>query len=127
MIWFINYKDTTIKTVDIMTPPGRFASGILGTTEAHDRVDLDRGYYYSEKVPDHFGYPNRRSLGEWFARDRYMAITKFDRMLYTTVWKAIGRFNDSDFKRLEHDPTVDKLYSNSELNVYFIHGIRTTQ
>ncbi|MBT9146917.1 MAG: hypothetical protein DDT32_00664 [Syntrophomonadaceae bacterium] len=124
MIWFINYKDTTIKTVDIMTPPGRFASGILGTTEAHDRVDLDRGYYYSEKVPDHFGYPNRRSLGESFSQDRYMVITKLDRMVFTTVWKEVGRFNDSDFEKLELDTTVDKLYSNGELDVYFINSLK---
>jgi len=49
MAWFIEQKTEIIKCVDIMTPPSRFASGILGTIEARERVDLDRGRYHSEK------------------------------------------------------------------------------
>lgn len=121
MKWYIQEKDSTIGSVDIMTPPGRFAMGILGSIEARKRADLDYGRYGSEKIPDHFDYIHRSSLGELYTKDRYAVITKFDRIIYTTVWKVVGRFNDSDFEKLERDATVGKLYSNSELDVYFIH------
>ena len=124
MTWFIEQKNTEIGCVDIMTPVGRFATGIQGAIEARERADLDRGSYGSEKVPDHFDYTNRTSLGESYVEDRYSVITKLDRVLYTELWEEVGRFDDGDFEKLERDSTVDKLYANSELDVYFIHGIR---
>lgn len=124
MAWYIGEKNITVKSVNIMTPPGRFAMEILGILEARKRADLDYGRYTGIKIPDHFDYIKNSSLGESYCENKYAVITKYDRVLYTTVWKSVGRFNDSDFEKFEHDSTVSKLYSNSELDVYFIHPVR---
>ena len=118
MTWFIEEKDSTVGCVYIMSPPRRFADGILGTIEANKRADLRR----ATRFPDHFGYTKHNTLEEQYTEDKYTAITKFDRIIYTTVWEEVGRFNDSDFKRLERDPAVDKLYSNGEMDIYLISG-----
>ncbi|MCO5383610.1 MAG: hypothetical protein NHB15_17305 [Methanosarcina barkeri] len=123
MTWYIGEKNITVKSVNIMTPPGRFAMGIIGISEARKRADLDYGRYTSIKIPDHFDYIKNSSLGESYGENKYAVITKYDRILYTTIWKSVGRFNDSDFEKLEHDSTVSKLYSNGELDVYFIHEL----
>jgi len=118
MAWFIEEKESTIKCIQIMSPPRRFAQGILGTVEAKKRSDIKR----SPQFRDHFAYDEYDTVGEQYAEDKYAAITKFDRILYSTVWKVVGRFDEADFERLEQDPTVSKLYSNGELDVYLIHS-----
>jgi len=119
MTWFIEEKDQAKKCLYIMSSPHRFADGILGTIEARKRADIRR---YITQFSDHFGYAEHDTLGEQYTEDRYSAITKKDRIIYTTVWHEVGRFNDSDFMQLEQDSTVDRLYSNGELDVYLIHG-----
>ncbi|MBN2186930.1 MAG: hypothetical protein JW732_05710 [Dehalococcoidia bacterium] len=118
MTWSLKEKDRTVNSVYIMSAPDRFADGILGTIEARKRVDTR----YALPFSDHFAYAAHDSLGEQYIEDRYAAITEKDRIIYTTVWHEVGRFNDSDFMELEQDSTVDRLYSNYELDVYLIHG-----
>ncbi|MFC1952567.1 hypothetical protein ACFLWR_00350 [Chloroflexota bacterium] len=121
MEWFIERKSETVGSVNIMTPPGRFAVSILGMTEARQRADLDRGRYSGGKITDHFNYNTNNSLGISYVEDKYSVITKFDRVLYTELWEEVDRFNYDDFEKLESDTTTDKLYANGELDIYFIH------
>jgi len=118
MVWFIQKKDTNIGCIHVMSPPYRYADAILGNVEAIKRLDIK----YAEQFTDHFAYNEYDELGEHHEHDNYTAITKLDRILYETMWKQVGRYSFSDFNKLEHDPTVDSIYSNCELDVYFIHG-----
>jgi len=102
-----------------MSPSYRFADGILGIIEARKRANIKR---YALQFSDHFAYAEYDTLGEQYPEGGYAAITKKDRIIYTTVWQEVGRFNDSDFTELEQDSTVDRLYSNDELDVYLIYG-----
>jgi len=47
-----------------------------------------------------------------------------DKVLYEEVYPEVRafRFAPSDFEKLEHDPSVAKLYSNGGLDIYFIHA-----
>ncbi len=118
MAWYIQEKDTAIGCIHVMSPPFRFADVILGNVEADKRYDIK----YAEQFTDHFAYNEYDSLGEQYKEDNYTAITIKDRLLYETVWKQVGRYSYSDFEKIEDDPTVDSLYSNGELDVYYIHG-----
>lgn len=120
MDWFVNYKSIDTGCTHIMSPPYRFADAILGYSKERERSDIER---YSLKIPDHFGYTNHSALGESYTTDKYAAITQLDRVVYVTVWRVVGRFNESDFSRLEVDPTVDKLYENGETEVFYIHAV----
>lgn len=124
MKWDIEEKNNTTNSVYIMTPPGRFAMEILGSIQASQRRDLDYGMYDTENIPDHFDYANCTSLGEVYSKNNYAVITKLDRVIYTKVWKVIGRFNDSDFEKLEHDSNVSRIYSNGEVDVNYIHSAK---
>ena len=50
-------------------------------------------------------------------------MTMFDKIVYETVWTVVGRFLQNDFKKLEEDISVDRLYSNGDTSIYFIHSL----
>lgn len=115
--WFLNYHNDEILTTDIMSPMYRFADGIIGTVEEENIFGSPSRH---TKVPNHFNYNNMSKLGESYLEDRYMMITRFDTVIYDTVWSVVGRFYSKDFIKLEFDPSVSKLYSNGENHVYRI-------
>jgi hypothetical protein len=119
--WIINYKNTSIESVYIQTSPlYKIADLTIGYAEKMNRTDL--GNVYSQ-IPDHFNYSHYSGFGYSYNEDKYSLIHKMDEMAYSTVWEAVGRFNENDFKIIEHDKTVDKLYSNNECSVFYIHSV----
>jgi hypothetical protein len=122
MGWSFDKTDRDIHYVEIMSPPYRFADAILGKGERAQRSDIQR---YAENVPDHFNYLENSYFGESYLSDRYLVLTEFDRILYSTVYKSVGRFDEPDFIRLKNDPSVQYLYSNGECEVYYIYQFFT--
>ena len=122
MGWSFDKKDRDIHYVEIMSPPYRFADAVLGKGERTQGSDIQR---YAEKVPDHFNYLENSYFGESYLSDRYLVLTKFDRILYSTVYKPVGRFDELDFTRLKNDPSVQYLYSNGECEVHYINQFFT--
>ena len=122
---FIDAKDGSLGTTEIMSPVFRFADALLGVDESMRRrdKDIDR---YAPPIPDHFGYGDHVALGEQYSEDTYAVITGFDTAIYDTVWKEVGRFSQSDFAQLQEDGTVLKVYANGELDVYLIRGLGVT-
>ena len=115
--WFIDRKDISISYSYIMSPVADFASGIIGTTATNQRTDISKNI---TQLADHFGYSEYSNLGIQFSENRYAVVTKYDRTIYSTVWKQVGRFDNSDFVKLEKDPSVNKLYVNNEMDIYYI-------
>ncbi|WP_048065327.1 hypothetical protein [Methanosarcina acetivorans] len=115
--WLISYYNPSIGTTQIMSPVYRFANGILGI------VNSTQFKHREPQVPDHFNYTHSIYLGESFATDKYFMVTMFDRVVYVSVWKVVDRFNDEDFEKLNTDLSVDKIYSNRETNIYYIHNV----
>jgi hypothetical protein len=120
MEWSFDKKDRDIQYVHTMSVPYRFADAILGKDERAQRSDIQR---YAPFVPDHFNYPEKIYFGENYSSDKYLVLTKLDKIVYITVYKPVGRFNEADFIRLEDDPSVQSLYSNGECNVHYIDGL----
>jgi len=114
--WFIKEKDTLYKTGCIISPMHRFADGILGKSAASSRLDLQkRNIFYLE---DRFGYGGSALLGGQYNTKMYFNITVKDRIIYHTVWDSVARFKLEDFKKLESDKSVKKIYQNNEFGTY---------
>jgi hypothetical protein len=122
--WFFNYKNVPDLYIG-MGHLNRFSDAIYGHSQSREREVFST--FYHSGIPDHFGYANHTTLGESYAQDRYMVISKQDKALYVEVYPEIGRFNDIDFERVEDDSTVDRLYSNGELDVFFVKGISKSE
>jgi hypothetical protein len=115
--WFLEKKDINVGSTYIMSHLDNFAAGIIGYEESIERTDL---HAYGNLLPDNFGYPLSPTLGTYFSMDKYAVITKLDRIIYSTVWKSVGRFSDTDFERLESDTAVSKLYANNEMDIFYV-------
>jgi hypothetical protein len=116
MTWLLNEKNEYFGCINIMSPPSRFADSILGIYATRNRPDMQ----VNQPFKDHFGYQENNSLGEQYQDNKYAAITKMDRVIYSTVWEMVGRYNNDNFQQIEDDNTVNKLYSSRELDVYFV-------
>lgn len=119
--WIVTYKNDSIKANDfaeIISPPYRFIDAIIGNEK---RMEVIGGK--SPEVPDHFNYNLHRTIGESFENDKYMVLTKFDKIVYATVWSEVGRFSSDDFIKLNEDITAVKLYCNGECDTWKVRGI----
>lgn len=121
MTWYLSEKDPLVLAFNIQTPPERFSQAILGIETTSLRNDMP----FSSQVESHFGYDNSTTLREQYNGDRYINVNKYDKLVYQTVWAQLGRFIDADFKKVEEDPTVDRIYSNGGMDVLFVSW-RTT-
>jgi hypothetical protein len=123
MTWYFEQKDPLAYSYYIASPPARFAQCILGNKASDLREDIR---YESTQFADHFCYfdsngsDNCSTIGEQYSGDLYVNIHEYDKIAYQTVWRDLNRFNDVDFEMLEQDPTVDRIYSNGEVDVLFI-------
>jgi hypothetical protein len=124
--WAFSYSDQDSSFISFTTTSDyRFADAILGRSAAEERRDIQRkpwleGYF----IQDHFNYSQYQTFGESFDKDKYIVITKRDVLCYTELWPQIERFNEGDFAKLETDPSVNKLYSNSEVKAYRVLGLK---
>jgi hypothetical protein len=86
-----------------------------------------RGDY---KIPAHFGYSEHEKVGELIEKDSYILLAeRFKQASENPVLKEwinmpaefarIG-FEKGDFVRIEHDPSISKLYSNREFEVWLV-------
>ncbi len=76
---------------------------------------------------DHFNYTRYQTLGESSAADSYMPLGDYITKLYTELWKpekypGMPEFNQEDFTRLKSDPSLDLLYTNGDINIWYVHG-----
>ncbi len=115
MNWILDYRDQETDFVCINSPPTRYADAIMGKQQCTQTLK-----WRYPVIPDHFGYDQHPSLGYCYAENQYAALTKMDRITYSTVWESVGRFDDADFGRLNADRSVNRIYDNGETEVYYI-------
>ncbi len=79
----------------------------------------------SKIPPYHFNYTNHTMLGESYTKSSYLTLNKLDRLLYTEVLPEIAelRWYPKDFEKLEHDTSVDKIYTSGECDIRYIHAL----
>jgi hypothetical protein len=116
MTWYFGAKDPEVPALCIATYPKWYSQATFGVEATYERVDMPE----FPDVEDHFGYDNFTTMGEQYDASQYLSIDRVDRIASQTVWKHLGRWNDADFQRLEHDPTVGRLYSNGEVDILLI-------
>ena len=111
--WFLDHQNPEIEVMRIHGRSRRFKDALLGRNEKTFTKDS------KEWMGDHFHYDQYQSFGESFTEDRYLVLNEYAKLLYIEVWPT-GRFTWDDFDRLEDDPSVDKLYANGEMDVWYV-------
>jgi hypothetical protein len=124
MNWFFHSKDTTKPITGISIQPRRFADFLLTPEERKEQRFLDLEILREGEgvMPWHFGYDKYSGLGEWYDLVAYLVINQQDRVVYEEVYPEMKeiRFTPEDFRRLKQDSSVDMLYTNGGLNIYYV-------
>ena len=76
-------------------------------------------------IPTHFDYETNETMSKTIGdSNRYMITSEFIRKLYLAVPKnrrlVIPQYPETDFEKLNRDPTVDKIYLNGEFELWSI-------
>jgi hypothetical protein len=122
--WLFNNKNEDIAISSHCFALGRFGDFLLTRQERIQRRDIpSRKIIYHPT--EHFCYNKGAWLGECYDVDNYLVLGQRDRLRYIEVYPELAkyRYYPEDFARLAGDPTVDKLYSNGALDVYYIRAV----
>jgi hypothetical protein len=111
--WLFRQRDNSLDLAGISIAPQRMGDLLVGYHEVNRELVA---------VPPHFGYYENEQLGESFDSKSYLVLTERDEKLYTEIYPEIAeiRFLPQDFKKLELDPSVDKIYSGGGVDVYLL-------
>lgn len=124
MNWVLHKKNENYLITAISISPGRYSEALLSPEE---RKLIKAPYEIPEelKIPNHFGYDVDENLGMNYKEDLYMVLTYRDQIMYKEIFPEIAdlRYVDSDFKKLESDTSVSKLYENGGLSSYYIYAV----
>jgi hypothetical protein len=120
----ISHNDTNIPITDYYSV-GIRAFWYLMPNDGEARTIWTSPLRWEPTIPFHFGYEKQSSLGASYAEDRYMMINSRFRKQYIEVFPDMAekRFLPSDFEKLEDDFSLDKVYTNGELDSWYIHRI----
>ena len=115
MEWLFNYKNEDQIRGILGTEGYRYSSLINDAIVHKERLGKDVMWSNAGFVPDHFGYDKNKYFGE---SSIYMVVTTMSEQLYQTVYKKVGRFNASDFLKLNSDPHIYKIFESLNLKIY---------
>jgi hypothetical protein len=120
MSWYFSYSDYNYGVLyHRIDPPKRYINTFFGTTSNLPSID-------SRDLSDfpHFNYNNGTNFGELFRQDNYILLREsvID-YLYSGIYSNIGRFSKNDMYHLNNDITVDKIYLDGEVTMYYLRGI----
>ena len=126
MDFILRHNDTNIPIAAYYSV-GLRAFWYLMSSEGEARTIWTSPLKWEPTIPFHFSYEDQSLLGASYAEDRYMMINERFRRQYVEVFPEIAekRFLPSDFENLKGDFTLDKVYTNGELDSWYIHGIGT--
>lgn len=106
----INLESDRINHIRVSTSIDRYADAIEGETASSTRLAS------REPVADHFA---EHRLPQLYDNPVYLIITETDRGKHIGIRRGL-RFNSRDFRYLQEDPGINRIYTNSGFTLYLI-------
>ena len=81
--------------------------------------------FWGTPPPAHFNYSVHETLGESYSTSRYLSVTRLGRIIYPEAFPNYPedwRYTPDEFRRLERDPSVTRVYDNGDYNQYVVAG-----
>jgi hypothetical protein len=114
------------KNVDTYYSTWRFSPEMYTFTinGLKDRYRNDLTPYVNIPFPDHFGYDKMSNLAEYYSDDRYLVIRDVLKKMYTDIYPTMAKYRllPGDLEHLNHDNTVDKIYSDTGIEIWYINA-----
>lgn len=119
MNYFLQYGNEENRVYAITLLAQRYVNALMG-------IDATSRYISDLSPPPHFAYDSSKDNAAATPQQRFYMI--FDERTeifyeivypnYSTYWK----YNENDFRRLDHDPSVGTIYANGGLKIFEVHG-----
>ncbi|MGF7119183.1 hypothetical protein J2749_002196 [Methanobacterium oryzae] len=122
--WLISNRNPFIQ-MNYNKEARRFTDAIYGASWKTNQSGINPISSVSgplDNFPDHFGTDDK-TLSESLKLKRpiYFQLNKFDELYYTDLFKKLNKFDKKDFLSIDTDNSVDKIYNNGEMNVFFVN------
>jgi hypothetical protein len=119
MSFYFNHKNQSIPLLSItLSQEGRW-SQLLALTNSSITGS-------NSIIPiDHFGYNQSQYMGNSYSKDNYMLFNELTEQFYPTLYPQYQnewKFTPQDFTKLNNDPTVNLIYDNNGIKLYYIIG-----
>jgi len=123
--WFCQHRKVNIEVTGLSIYPVRMTKFLFSP---RDQILYDDIQEKFSSVENHFGYDKEPMLGSSYPADKYLVLKELDEAMYSEIYPTLAeiRFMPVDFAQLEHDPSLDKLYSNGGADNWFVHAVSLT-
>jgi len=120
--WFCQHRETNIEVTGFSIHPVRIGDFLF--SQGGEVLYTDMPTMFTS-LANHFGYDKESTLGSSYPADKYLVLKELDEAMYSEVYPSLAeiRFMPVDFAQLEHDPSLDKLYSNGGADNWFVHSM----
>lgn len=128
MDWILHNRNLSLVSTGMTLSQYRLSLLVLGVDEINE-IGMPTIIPTKFTVPYHFGYDKNHSLEKYYNESVYLEITKKDREIYKRLLPKMEkyRWNQNDYKKLDTDMAVSKLYSNGEFDTYFVRALKINQ
>ena len=78
-------------------------------------------------IPNHFNYTNESLLAKSIKKDCYLFINKKSELVSANIFPEYEyrwSFTPDDYKQLEYDRSIEKIYHNNEIRIFYVNGRR---
>lgn len=123
MKFLIDFRDENLTIMDLNSQwQWRFSDLVNGVNK--DRKNIR----YTGYMPiDHFGYDSDKKLGSYYRKDQYLILNELSEIFYPKIfpeYKNLWRFTEEDFKNMNNDETINKIYDNDGIKLFTIQGLK---
>ncbi len=101
----------------------RLKDGLYGRSKKLTNIETGE----APIIPEHFGYINNTHFAEYYGKSGYFIMPSLFKIYYEKIFPEFPdswKFNQTDFFMLENDNRAHKIYSNRELDIYFLFSNR---
>jgi hypothetical protein len=122
MTTFFQIRDDSVVILEMGLSQDRYYDAIFGRSYPRKNIQYDALNKLSP--PDHFGYQSNETFSKTGTNKQYLLLNDLGKYFYPKIFpefKKKWRFTHSDFSRLKHDKTVQQIYTNEDLEIFFIN------
>jgi len=125
--WLLRNKTEDFEVRDLDNSTRRYAIYLYGHEKAYSEELGLVGRAYRQTILPHFNYYNEPEFANNFSEDCYLVINKKTELISTNIYPEYEKrwsFHPDDYQKLEDDISIDKVYHNGEIKIFYIGVLR---
>ncbi len=118
---FFSYRDESIPVMEIGLFSFRYNHVLYGASS--QRLKIPYNNYNFFIPPDHFGFQNETESKIFLGSPKYLLLNDRGREFYPEIYPEFPdkwRYLPNDFQQLKSVNTIQKVYSNTNLEIFMV-------